>query len=55
MDGRWVTVLGLLVAPSVAIAASVIWFSSNPIAIFASFAAMIAGTFYLLTYTESFR
>jgi hypothetical protein len=54
MDGRWFTVLVLLVAPSVGIAATVLWFSSNPVAIFAAFAAMVAGAFYLLTYTESF-
>jgi hypothetical protein len=54
MDGRWFTVIVLLIAPAVAIAASVLWFSSNPIAIFAAFAAMIAGAFYLLTYTDSF-
>jgi hypothetical protein len=54
MDGRWFTVIVLLIAPAVAIAASVIWFASNPIAIFTAFAAMIAGAFYLLTYTDSF-
>jgi hypothetical protein len=54
MDGRWFTVLFLLVLPAALIAASVIWFASNPIAIFSAFAAMIAGAFYLLTYTDSF-
>ncbi len=54
MDGRWFTVLALLVAPAVAIGVSVLWFASNPVAIFSAFAAMIAGAFYLLTYNESF-
>ena len=54
MDGRWFTVIALLIAPAVAIAATVAWFASNPVAIFTAFAAMIAGAFYLLTYTESF-
>jgi hypothetical protein len=54
MDGRWVTVLALLIAPVVGIAATIVWFASNPVAIFVAFAAMIAGAFYLLTYTESF-
>jgi hypothetical protein len=54
MDGRWFTVIVLLVAPVAAIAATIVWFSSNPVAIFVEFSAMIAGAFYLLTYTESF-
>ncbi|HXW66385.1 MAG TPA: hypothetical protein VEL82_00650 [Thermoplasmata archaeon] len=54
MDGRWFTVLALFVLPVVAIAATVVWFSSNPLAIFAAIAAMIAGALYLLSYTESF-
>ncbi|HTW76647.1 MAG TPA: hypothetical protein VMG14_02650 [Thermoplasmata archaeon] len=55
MDGRWFTVICLLVLPVVAIAATIAWFSSNPVAIFAAFSAMIAGAFYLLTYTDSFQ
>lgn len=54
MDGRWFTVIFLLILPVVAIAAAIVWFASNPVAIFSAFAAMIAGAFYLLTYTESF-
>jgi hypothetical protein len=55
MDGRWFTVIVLLIVPAVGIAATVVWFASNPVAIFTAFAAMIAGAFYLLTYTESFN
>jgi hypothetical protein len=54
MDGRWFTVIALFIVPAVGIAATIVWFASNPIAIFTAFAAMIAGAFYLLTYTESF-
>ena len=54
MDGRLITVLLLFVAPAVGIAATIEWFSSNPLSIFVAFAAMIAGAFYLVTYTESF-
>jgi hypothetical protein len=54
MDGRWFTVLFLFIVPAIGIAASVLWFASNPIAIFVAFSAMVAGGFYLLTYTDSF-
>ena len=54
LDGRWVTVLLLMVAPAVAIGATVAWFSSNPIVILVAIAAMILGAFYLLTYPETF-
>ncbi len=54
MDGRWFTVFFLFLAPIVAIAVAVVWFSSNPVAILAAIAAMILGALYLLTYTESF-
>jgi hypothetical protein len=53
MDGRWFTVIFLFLVPAAAIAATVLWFSSNPVAIFTALAAMIAGAFYLMTYTES--
>jgi hypothetical protein len=53
MDGRWFTVIVLFVLPAVAIAATIVWFSSNPVAIFAAFAAMIVGAFYVMTYPES--
>jgi hypothetical protein len=53
MDGRWFTVLALLVLPAAAIGATVVWFASNPVAIFTAMAAMVAGAFYLLTYTDS--
>jgi hypothetical protein len=54
IDGRWFTVIFLLILPAAMIAVSMLWFGSNPIAIFSAFAAMIAGAFYLLTYTDSF-
>ncbi len=55
MDGRWFTIVFLLILPAALIAPTVIWFASNPVAIFVEFAAMIAGGFYLLTYNDSFR
>jgi hypothetical protein len=53
MDGRLLTVLLLLVVPAALIGVTVLEFSSNPVAIFALLALMVAGGFYLLTYTES--
>ena len=54
MDGRLFTVLVLLVLPAALIGVTIVEFSSNPVSIFALLAVMIAGTFYLLSYTESF-
>jgi len=54
MDGKLVTGIGLLAAPTAGIAAAVAWFSSNPVAIFAMLALMLVGAFYLLTYSEVF-
>jgi len=54
MDGRLFTVLFLLVLPAILMGVTVVWFASNPVAILVLFAAMIAGAFYLLSYTEAF-
>lgn len=54
MDGRWFTVIFLFLLPMLGIAATVAWFSSNPVAIVVAFGVMILGGFYLLTYTDSF-
>ena len=54
MDGRLVTVLALLILPAALIGLTVEEFHSNPVSIFALIAVMVAGTFYLLSYTESF-
>jgi len=54
MDGRFFTVLALLVLPAALIGVTVFEFHSNPFAIFLLVAAMIVGSFYLLSYTESF-
>jgi len=54
MDGRLFTVLVLLVLPAALIGVTVLEFSSNPVSILALIAIMIAGSFYLLSYTESF-
>jgi hypothetical protein len=54
MDGRLFTVIFLLIVPVLAVAATIVWFASNPIAILVAFGAMVLGAFYLLTYTESF-
>jgi hypothetical protein len=54
MDGRLWTVILLFLVPTVAMGATVAWFSSNPIAILLEIGAMVLGAFYLLTYTDSF-
>ena len=54
MDGRLFTVIAFLVVPAILIGVTVGIFSSNPIAIMALIAVMIAGGFYLLTYRETF-
>jgi hypothetical protein len=54
MDGRLLTVLLLLVVPAALIGLTVLEFNSNPVAVFGLIALMVAGGFYLLTYTESF-
>ena len=54
MNGRWVTAFFLLLVPIVGIAATILWFSSNPVAILIALSAMILGSFYLLTYNETF-
>ena len=54
MDGRWLTVLLLLVLPAALIGVTIEFFSSNPVSIFTLLAVMVIGALYLLTYTESF-
>jgi hypothetical protein len=54
MDGRFFTVLVLLILPAVLIGVTMVEFHSNPVAILGLIAVMIAGAFYLLSYTESF-
>jgi len=54
MDGRLFTVIALLIAPAVLIGVTIAVFSSNPVAILTCIAVMIAGSFYLLTYRETF-
>ena len=54
MDGRLFTLLVAIVLPAVLIGVTIAYFHSNPVSIFALLAVMIAGSFYLLSYTESF-
>jgi hypothetical protein len=54
MNGRWYTLLLLFVVPIVGIAATVAWFSANPLVIFVAIGAIVLGALYLLTYTETF-
>jgi hypothetical protein len=54
MDGRWVTVVAFEVVPLALIGVTIWKFASNPLSIFGLLAAMVAGAFYLLTYTTSF-
>jgi hypothetical protein len=54
MDGRLLTVLALMILPAALIGVTVFEFHSNPVAILGLIAVMIAGVFYLVSYTESF-
>lgn len=54
MDGRWFTVLFLLVLPGALIGVTVVEFHSNPVAILGLLAVMVVGVFYLLSYSETF-
>jgi hypothetical protein len=54
MDGRWFTVIVLIVLPAVLVGVTVEWFAANPLALLAEFGAIIAGSLYLLTYTDAF-
>ena len=54
MDGRIPTVLIGLVAPFVALGVTVVYFATNPLAVLGSFTAIIAGSLYLLSYTDGF-
>ncbi|MGD0257191.1 MAG: hypothetical protein ABSB90_04850 [Thermoplasmata archaeon] len=54
MDGRLFTVVFLEILPLVLIAVTVWKFAANPLPIFLLLGAMVAGGFYLLSYTSSF-
>jgi fumarate reductase subunit C len=54
MDGRWFTLVFLLILPAALIGVTVWRFAANPLVIFILLVAMVAGGFYLLSYTSSF-
>jgi len=54
VDGRFLVVGLTLVLPAVLIAATVAWFSTNPLALLALFSVMLLGSLYLLTYSDTF-
>ncbi|HEY6237785.1 MAG TPA: hypothetical protein VIZ68_01180 [Thermoplasmata archaeon] len=54
MDGRVTVGLITLAAPAVLLGATVWKFGSNPLSMVALLAVMVLGSFYLLSYTESF-
>jgi hypothetical protein len=54
MDGRIATALLTIVLPAVLLGVVVVKFSLNPLAVLALIATMIAGSLYLLSYTDSF-
>jgi hypothetical protein len=54
MDGRWFTVVFLEILPVILIGVTIWKFASNPLSIFLLLGAMVAGGFYLLSYTSSF-
>jgi len=49
-----ITVLGFLVLPAALIGVTIGVFHSNPVAIIALIVVMLVGSFYLLTYRETF-
>ncbi len=53
MEGRLITVLLTLVLPAVLLGLTVVEFHSNPVAILGLLAVMLAGGFYLVSYTEA--
>lgn len=54
MDGKLLTLLALIVLPIALIGVTIAYFGSNPLAIVGLFVVMVAGMFYLLSYTEAF-
>jgi hypothetical protein len=54
MDGRFAVGLVALAAPAVLIGVTVWRFGSNPLSLVALLAVMVIGSFYLLSYTDSF-
>lgn len=54
MDGKLLTLLLLVVLPIALIGVTIAYFGSNPLAIVGLFIVMLAGLFYLLSYTEAF-
>jgi hypothetical protein len=54
MDGRIVTAVLTLLAPSVGIGVTVAYFGANPLSILGLITVMIVGSIYLLSYADSF-
>jgi hypothetical protein len=54
VDGRIVVVGLAIVLPGVLMGATVVWFSTNPLAMLGLFATMLLGGLYLLSYSDTF-
>jgi hypothetical protein len=54
MDGRWIVGGLTLALPAVLVGVNAWRFGNNPVVLLLLFLTMIAGTFYLLSYSESF-
>ena len=54
MDGRIADGLATLAAPAALIGVTVWQFGSNPLSLVGLIAVMVIGSFYLLSYTDSF-
>ena len=54
MDSRLVAVLLAIGLPAVLIGVTIWQFSANPVALLALVAVIVMGSFYLLSYPESF-
>ena len=54
MDGRIITILLTMVLPLALFVVTGLYFRWNPLAVVSLFAVIVAGAFYLLSYTDSF-
>ncbi|MFZ0830719.1 MAG: hypothetical protein WCB18_05520 [Thermoplasmata archaeon] len=54
MDGRILVVALTLALPAALIAATVAWYSTNPVSLLILFSVMLLGGLYLLSYSDTF-
>ncbi len=54
MEGRWLTLLLLIVLPGALLGLTVAEFHSNPVSVLVLIGVILVGAFYLLSYNETF-